>query len=168
MAITVTLALTNPATARAGQRLNGICAITNNGANTVEVLSVNLAEASVMGAKVGGPYFLTPNVAPGTGEPTIESAATSYFPFSIVIPSPNTPGSSPSSVHVIDGVYPAANSWARFQCNVMTYDSVAEVNVVGEATLAFAVASSVAPFPMPQGGALQFDTGGDAVNWFFF
>jgi hypothetical protein len=167
MAITVSLALTNPTSARANATLNGVLTLTNNGSNTIEVMAIQLTEASAMGSQVGGPYFLTPNADVGVG-PTITTSSTAHYPFSVTIASPNMPGAAPTAPDALHiATRPVPNSWARFECNVLTYDATAGENVVGTATLNFPVVSGVATYPTPQGGAMQFNSGGDAVNFFF-
>ena len=168
MAITVSMAITSVGSTRSNSVISGILTLVNNGANTISVLDVALFEQSTMGAIIGQPVFMTPNVAPGEGEPDVATTVTVYYPFSVVVPAINTPGASPnapSSLH--DDVFPPGNSWCRLACNVRAYDATAVEYVTGTATLQFPVVSAVAPFPVPQGGAEQFNSGGDAVNWFF-
>lgn len=168
MAITCSLAFGNTTSARSGQPVNLVLAVTNNGSNTIEVLGIQVTEASTMGAIISGPYFLTPNADVGVG-PTILTTATAYYPCQVVVTAINTPGASPNSPNALhDDVFPPGNSLCRLQCDVLTYDSVAAENVAGSATFNFPVGSAVAPFPVPQGGAMQFNAGGNAVNWILF
>lgn len=167
MAITVSIALTNVGPTFADSPLSGICTITNNGANTIQVQGIQLTEQTNTGAAFRNPDFLVPNVAPGT-YPTIASSASANYPFSVVCPSPNMPGASPAAPNAYRGGAQPANPLVNVVCVVTAYDSTAAVFVNGSASMQIAVVSSVAPFPVPQGGASQFNFGGDAVNWFFF
>lgn len=167
MAITVSLAITSPGSTRAGQRIDGILTLVNNGSNTIEVRNAVLTEATSMGAKFRQPCFLTPNVAQGVGEPDVTASATVYYPFSIVVPSPSTPGApaqAPNAMH--DDVCPPGNTLCVVQCDVRTYDSTATEFVNGSATLMFPVISA-AEAAISQGGAAQWNAAMNAVNWFF-
>lgn len=168
MAITLSLAITSPGPTRAGQRIDGILTLTNAGSNTVEVRNLVLSEASSMGVKFRQPCFLTPNVAVGVGEPDVTASATVNYPFSMVVASPNTPGApvqAPNAMH--DDVCPPGNSWCRVVLDARTYDAVAAEFVVGSATLNFPVLSAAQAL-ISQGGALQWNAGMNAVNWFLF
>lgn len=171
MSLTLTLAVTSPAPLIANSAINGVLTVVNNGANPVVVQTVGLSEVTNMGVKFRQPDFLTPNVAPGVGNPTIAAAGTANYPFAFVCAPVNTPGDSPQAP---GGPAPTptipTNSSPIISCVVVSYDSVAGVNVVGSTQLApVPLAASVAPSPPPLGGALQFNVGGaNAVNWFFF
>jgi hypothetical protein len=167
MAITVTAAITSPGSTRAGQRISGILTIVNNGANTISVRSLQLSEASTLGAVFGQPSFLTPNVALESSYPNITTSSTAYYPFSIVVASPNTPGApaqAPNAMH--DDVCPPGNSWCRINVDVRTYDSTATEFVMGSTTLNFPVVSAAQAL-ISQGGAEQWNAAMNAVNWFF-
>lgn len=167
MAITCTLTITSPGSTRAGQVIDGILRIVNNGSNTVSVRDLRLSEASTMGARFRQPAFLTPNVALDAGYPSITAGATAYYPFSIVVASPNMPGApaqAPNSMHL--DVCPPSNTTCRVQLDARTYDAVAAAFVVGTADIAFPVVSAVAA-AISQGGASQWNAAMNAVNWFF-
>lgn len=166
MSITVILTKTSVGNPLADGVINGVCAVTNNESGSVTVRDIRISEVSTMGSVIRQPDFLVPNAAPGT-YPTLTTTATGNYPWSIVVPSPCTPGPSPNSPSGVQNVaYPASNAVLRLQCVVMVNDG--SVNIMGTALLQFPIGSAVAPFPVPQGGALQFNTGGDAVNFFFF
>lgn len=167
MAITLSLAITSPGPTRAGQKIDGVLTLTNTGANTVSVRSLQLSEQSTLGAVFRNPDFLTPNVAPDAGFPNVTAASTVNYPFSIVVPSPNMPGSpaqAPNSFH--SSVQPPPNTYCIVQLDARTYDSVAAAFVVGSASLNFAVLSAV-PAAISQGGAQQFNAAMNAVNWWY-
>ena len=168
MAITVTLSINSPGSTQAGQRLVGNVKVVNNGSNTITVRDIRLSESSTMGAMFGQPDFLTPNTALESSYPSILTTATAYYPFSIVVPSPNMPGApvqAPNSMHL--NVSPPSNTWFRCVCDVRTYDATAIAFVVGQAELNFPVVSAVAA-AISQGGSLSGNSGMNAVNWFFF
>lgn len=167
MAITVGIAITSVGPVLADSQINGVLTVTNNGSNTVQIQAAQLSELTTMGLVFRHPDVLTPNAAPGTYN-TISAAGSASYPFSLVAPSPNTPGASPNTPNgYSDNVFPPANVQAVINCLVTAYDTTAAAYVNGSASLSFAIGSAVAPFPVPQGGALQFNSGGDAVHWFF-
>lgn len=167
MPITVTLAITSPGSTRAGQMLSGTLTLSNTGSNSVSVRSLQLTEASAMGAVIRQPSFLTSNVAPESSFPTITAGSSASYPFSIVVPSPNTPGApaqAPNNLH--GSVFPPVNTNCRLQLDARTYDSVAAAFVVGSAEIGVPIVSAVAA-AISQGGAEQFNAAMNAVNWFF-
>jgi hypothetical protein len=170
MSITVTIAITSSGgNVVAGRVVNGVATVTNGGANDVTVQTMSLSEVTTTGAQMGQPKFLTANTAPGDDKPTITAAATSYFPFSFVAPSPNFPGDNPNAEggRVPNRAMPSGNPLCELSLFVSTYDATAAVYVNGSNTLVVPVKSALAPFPVPSGGALQFNSGGDAVHAFF-
>lgn len=165
MAITLTMAITSPGSTRAGQVLDGILTLVNTGSNTVSVRSLQLSEATTMGCKFRQPAFLTPNVALDSSYPSVTAGSTAYYPFSIVVVSPNTPGAPVQATNAIhDDVCPPGESRCRVQLDARTYDSVAAAFVVGTAELSFPVISAAQAL-ISQGGALQFNSAMNAVNW---
>lgn len=171
MGITLSLAITSVGPTMAGpMALQGIATVTNTEADTLTVYDINIAEGpeTQLGARVSGPYFLTPNVAPGEGEPAILTTATAYYPFSVFVPSPNTPGASPNAPGGrTDMASPVGNAFLRLVGSVRALDPDSDPHV-GGAVVAVSLITPVAPFPVPAGGALQFNkTGSNAVNWFF-
>lgn len=182
MTISVSLAFTSVGPTTANAPINGILTLTNNGSNTISVRSIRLYEMPLIvtplnqggacfGAMISQPEFLTPNVAPGDDFPSVTTGSTVYYPFAVVVPSPNLPGPSPNAPNTLrynQMATPPGNTNLQLGCDVRTYDSTATEWVCGSATLSCPIKSAVAPFPVPQGGAEQFNSAGDAVNWFFF
>lgn len=167
MPITVRLAITSPGSTRAGQCLDGILTLTNTGANTITVRSLQLSEASTLGASFRQPAFMTPNVAQESSYPSVLAAATAYYPFSIVVASPNTPGAPSQAANALhDDVCPPGNSWCRIQLDARTYDATAGAFVVGSFELGFPVLSAAQAL-ISQGGAMQWNAGMNAANLFF-
>lgn len=168
MALLVVPAVTGVGPVTADNTVTCVLSITNTGANAVTVQSIQVCEQSQTGAVIRQPDFLTPNVAPGTGQPVIAAAATSNFPFAVCCCVPNTPDGSPNAPNTLIGnTCPPSNTVVSLVAIVQTNDPTAGVNVNGSGLLQFPVGSAVAPFPVPAGGSLQFNAPGDAVNWFF-
>lgn len=181
MAIVVSLSVTSPGPTMAGSVINGICQVQNTEAGSVTIRDIKLFEMnasaltqppsgppSTLGAIFRNPDFLVPNVAPGT-YPTVTTTTTVYYPWSVVVPSPNMPGPSPGATNVyrsVNQAMPPGNSTVTIGCVVLANDGTS--NIVGSATLQIPVISAVDPFPMPSYGTEQFNVAGDAVNWFFF
>lgn len=151
----------------AGAPIRGVVSVTNTGANSVAVDTMTLTEFTTMGAVFGGPSYLAPNV-PGVGAtPIITNGATSYFPFVMMVPSPNTPGAQASARRHHGNVFPADNTFCGINLEVRATEQVGFTTEVASATAGVPVASSVAPFPPSYGGADQFNFGANAVGWFF-
>ncbi len=168
MPITVTMAITSPGSTRAGQRLNGILTLTNTGANTITVRDLKLSEASTLGCVFRQPCFMTPNVAQSSSYPSVTTSSTVYYPFSIVVASPNTPGAPAQALNSMhDDVFPPGNTWCRVQLDARAFDATAGEFVVGSADLNFPVVSAVAA-AISQGGSMAANSAMNAVNWFFF
>jgi len=168
MAITLSLAITSPGSTRAGQVLDGIITLTNTGSNTITVRSLQLSEATSMGCKFRQPAFMTPNVAQESSYPSVLAAATAYYPFSIVVTSPSTPGAPVQAANAMHlNVCPPGETRCVINLDARTYDATATVFVVGSATLSFPVLSAAQAL-ISQGGALQWNAAMNAVNWMFF
>lgn len=167
MGVTLSLAITSVGPTMAGSvAMNGVATVTNTEAGNVRLMGIQITEATTMGAVVRGPYFLTNNVAPGSGEPTLATSASGNYPFQVVVPSPNTPGASPNAPNSLrELAFPPGETRLRLAGVAQTNDGTS--NFVGTAALSVPLSTPVAPFPKPQGGALQFNSGGDAVHWFF-
>lgn len=163
----ITLVVTLSGSAVAGRSLRGMVSITNESGPSVAIDSMVLSESTKMGVAIGGPRFLTPNVVGVGATPIIATSSTSHFPFSLMVPSPNTPGASPSATRHHDDVFPSNNSQCQLNLDVRAIDQVSFLPEVARTSFEFPVITSVAPFPVPQGGALQYNAGGCAVNWFF-
>lgn len=167
MAVTLSLAITSVGPNMGDSTLNGIATITNTEAGAVTLQDIQVFEQSTFGATISQPYFLTPNVAPGVGNPSVSAGATVYYPFQVVCAVPNTPGASPNAPGgLVESVYPAPNTFLRLAGVVRALDGSSNP-FVGTASLQLPLITPVAPFPVPQGGALQFNRGGNAVNFFF-
>jgi hypothetical protein len=171
MGISIALTITSVGPTTAGTMpINGIAAITNTEADTLTVRSITIAEGArtQLGARVSGPYFMTNNVAPGEGFPDIATSATAHYPFSVVVPSPNTPGSSPNAPGGPTlRASPPSNTFMELVGNVRALDTNNDPHV-GTGCVFASFITPVAPFPVPMGGALQFNkTGANLASLLF-
>jgi hypothetical protein len=170
VSITVTLAVTSVGPVTGDNTSNGIITVVNNGANTITVQSMQVSDLLNSGTQFRQPDFLTPNVAPGVGVPSIATSGTAYFPFSFTPFSPATPGASANAPNAMHGnAFPSSNNIIQLVCNVVTNDATAGANVIGTSPMVqIAVGTSTVPLVFPLGGSLIFNAPMDAVNWFFF
>lgn len=167
MAITITFAKTSAGGAVSDAKIDGVVSITNAGSNIISLQGMVITEASTLGTSIRQPDFLVSNAAPGTF-PTLAAGATGNYPFSVVCAVPNMPGASPQVANTYRATAtPPAETVCRLNLFVQAYDAVAVAYVNNTASLQFPVAPAVAMSPAPQGGAAQFNTSGDAANWFF-
>ncbi len=159
MAKTVTITPPSGSSVIANQAANFVVTLANTDAAAVQVTSLALLELSKTGAVVGQPTWRTPNVAPGvTGNPTLNGTNGSLsYGFQVVATVPNMPGTSPNNepggARPGQPATPAVNLLV-LQAQVQTSDGS-----VFFTTLTVPVLSAVAPFPVPQGGAMQFGQG---------
>lgn len=155
MALTFALTrVTSNPVARQPVRYSLVLTNTSTASVSLELLSVD--EVSKTGAIIEQPGFLTPNAVTGT-LPSIAASGTLTVPFTIIPSGPTTPGPSPQSIQ--GGVAPGnpavpASPTANFQISgTLSDDSTAVL------PFQLSVLSSVAPFPVPEGGAAQFGQG---------
>lgn len=160
MAMTLTIALGRTPQVVVGRPTCFILAVTNDGASALTLNSLTVSEQTKSGAIIAQPTFATPNVAPGTGNPSIGAATTVYYPFNVTFtspmvgPSPQQPGGPAPSNRAEE-----ANSNFILQAVGQTSDGSVFSN-----SLMVPALSSIAPFPLAQGGAFQFAAGANLVN----
>jgi hypothetical protein len=143
--------------------------VTNNSSSAVILNSVSLTESTESDAQISLPQL--PGLPIGF-IPTLSGNSSFVYSFTVVVASPQfagfvpqTPASTPSSVMPSLSLSAPGN-------NAMTPDAffnlVAQAQAsdgsVGSATLQVVAMSALASFPPPQGGALQFNSGGDLIN----
>jgi hypothetical protein len=137
----------------AGQRTHFVATVSNTdaAADTLKSLAINV---SPQGPVVGQPNFLTAGAAAGDGEPTIAGDGSAAFGFSIVFPSPQMPGPSPSNQP--GGASPDKAS--RVTHPVFQVQAVGQTgdDSVFSFTLQVGVLSAVAPEESINGGQAQF------------
>lgn len=160
MATLISVVQVQPAIANA--RTTFVVTVSNTGAVPLSLSSLDVSDPTKR-AIVAAPNFLTANVPAGTGNPTISAAGTFSTSFGVIFPSPNTPGPSPNTPGPLGvaGMFlgqPANASYTLLvQCQTSD-GSVASTSIV------VPVLSATAPFPRPEGGALQFSQGSNLIN----
>ena len=179
MALTVTLALGAPSSTNviAGQPATFIASVVNNGTANV---TLNSLSAFVTGAggptptgpqapgcTIAQPNIVTPNVAPGVGNPTITTTATSYFPFSVVFNTPAFPGPTPQNAPNIAGAvvisqpaFPAGSGYI-----VQVTGNTSDGSVFSGSMFVNPI-SELKAIPA-EGGAFQFTQGGNIASLLF-
>jgi hypothetical protein len=110
---------------------------------------------------VGQPEYLTPNVPVGVGNPTIAAGATGFFPFEVVFLTPYGAGPSPQSPGGAAGSQNATPADSEY---VISLQSLSSDATVASAQLLVPVLSTIAPFPIAQGGGMQLSSGFNLVN----
>lgn len=155
MALTLVVARVSQM-AIARQPCRFVATITNTAAVSVSLNSLGVSEVTKSGAIIEQPQFLTPNA--GTGVmPSLSAGASLSVPFTIVPGSPSTPGPSPNNAP--GGRAPGAQAMpARAVLNFMLSGRLSDGST-GEIPFSVSAISSVAPFPVPEGGAAQFGQG---------
>jgi hypothetical protein len=161
MALTLAILPGNNATnVVANQTMNFTAAVTNSGSTSVTLQSLQVAESTESDAQLSQPVFLTPNTPVGVGNPTLLPGATYYYGFLGVFsnpgigPSPQAPGGAAPSNK-------GANADAFFTLQLTSQSSD---GTVASASMLVPVLSSIAPFPLAQGGALQLSQGFNLIN----
>jgi hypothetical protein len=138
-----------------------ILTVTNSGATALVVSSLQVTEASATGASITQPLYLIPNVPVGLGNPVIVAGGSASYPIECVFQVPGYSGPSPQAPGGAGGVQgPPTNSVVTLRAQCLSSDGV-----VTSVTQPFPVLSTVAPFPVAQGGALQLSSGFNLVNF---
>ena len=136
--------------------------VSNTGAAALTLDQLNIFPASPSSVStIGQPQFLTPQVALGDGEPTINAAGSVSYGFQVVFTAPSTPGPSPDAPGPlgIAGMVlgQPANAQHRLIAQCRTSDGA-----TAQSFLSVPVLSAVEMFPTPTGGAAVFSQGADA------
>lgn len=146
-----------------GRTNNYVASVTNSGSSSVTLQSLATYGESNTCMNVGQPQYLTPNVPVGVGNPTIAAGATSFFPFEVTFMTPNMPGPSPQApggnLGAVTAYVPGDSVFG------VTLQSLSSDSTVASATLLVPVLTTIAPFPVAQGGALQLSSGFNIVNF---
>lgn len=146
----------------AGQSINYVASVTNSGSTSVTLQSLATYADSNCSINVGQPNYLTPNVPVGVGNPTLAAGATSYFPFEVTFLTPAIAGPSPQApggtLGVTNASYPLDSSF------VIYLSSLSSDSTVASAQLLVPVLSTIAPFPIAQGGGMQLSSGFNLIN----
>ena len=162
MPLSASLILGNNPQVLAGAATNFVVGVTNTNPASVVLNSLSVNEVTESDAQVSQPVFVTPNVAPGVGNPVLAPSTTTYFPFQVVFNSPM--GAGPSPQNAPGGASPSNKA--------MEPDAFFTLQVVGQtsdgsvfsSSLMVPALSAIAPFPLAQGGAFQLSQGANLVN----
>lgn len=160
MALTVALAAVNQGSTVAGQAKAFTVTVTNTGAAAVTLTS--LVIGGDIGVIVGQPVYLQPNVPVGVGNPILAAAGSATYSFACVFPSPYSAGPSPQNPGGAAPISlaPMADPFFVLQAQAQSSDGS-----LASGTLFVPVLSTISPFPLAQGGALQFGQGFNFINF---
>ena len=145
----------------ASDQITYIANVTNSGATAVTLSSLQAYAQG--GAFVGAMQYLQPNVPVGVGNPVLLPGTTYSYPFLVEFISPSFAGPSPQAPGGASGVGIAANPSNQYV--ILTINSLSSDSTVATASLTVPVLSAIAPFPIAQGGGMQFSSGFNAVNF---
>lgn len=161
MATLVTLTQVNQAIANA--RTMFVITVQNTGSSALTLSSAQVSEATESECTISQPNILTTNVALGAGNPTIGAGSSVSFSFPVVFQAPNTAGVSPNAPGPLGvsgmALGQPADPTFVLQAQVQTSDGA-----VASTSLVVSALSATAPFPRPEGGALQFSQGSNLIN----
>lgn len=146
-----------------GQMRTLTASVTNSGATSVTLQALTVSGDGTGVNVLGQPDFLTPNQPVGVGAPTIAAGATSFFPFRVEFLAPNFPGPSPQSPGGAAGVGNAAVP--NDSAYLLNLTSLSSDGTAAAASFQVGVASTLFPFPIAQGGAMQLYSGFNLVNF---
>lgn len=143
-----------------GEPNTALLTVTNPGTTALTVLSLSVFEESKTGARLDQPSYMRPNAPVGLGNPVISPGASATYPFECTFTVPSYSGPSPQAPGGSAGVRgPPTNSIVTIRAQCQSSDGV-----VSTVAMSFPVLSTVAPFPVAQGGALQLNSGFNLVN----
>lgn len=157
------ISLTQVTQAIANARTRFLVTITNTGSAALSLSSLQVSEQTEADATIEQPNYLTPNVALGTGNPTIAAGGSLSLVFGVQFQAPSLAGVSPNApgplgmAGMMVGQPPSDSVVLQAQCQ--TSDGS-----VASTSLSVPVLSAAAPFPRPEGGALQFSQGSNLIN----
>ncbi len=161
MALSVAIAVGAPGSSAVAERVgNYVATVTNTGASavTLQSLSVNCNGGD---ARISQPQYLTPNVPVGVGNPVINGGSSLAVSFQAVFDSPYFAGPSPQNPGGASASNAAANPDALFVLQAIGNTSDGSVF---SGTILVPVLSTIAPFPVPEGGSLIFTQGSNLIT----
>jgi len=165
MAIIVSIEEGAPSAFAVGnQTMSYTVSVQNTGASSVSLSSLWISEVGKTGLAIGQPNYLTPNVPPGVGNPSIAAAATVSYGFQVVSTAPTMPGPSPQAP---GGAAPA--NAAQYPYSPYSLLATAQT-LEGSTTTITASQPFFAPiltkdFPQSNGGALVLSQGFNIINF---
>jgi hypothetical protein len=161
MALTLALQQVS-AVSVAGQPTYFVMTATNTGASAAALTSWQVSESTESDAYITQPQLLTLNVPAGQGNPVLAPSGSVTSPaFAVFFPSPYAAGPSPN----IQGLGPNGMMPGQPPDNFYTLLAQGQLSDGSSAsvTLVVTVLSATAPFPVPQGGAAQFNQGANSA-----
>lgn len=162
MPVSVALVLSN-SNVISGQPAGAVATVSNTTAAAVTLESLT-ASSSSGAVSIRQPVIVTPNMAPGAGDPVIDATSgTLSVGFSFVVQAPNAAGPSPNNAP--GGVAPSNPAAPVSNPNhVITVIGQTSDGSVFSSSLTVGVLSAVGPFPRAEGGALQFTQGANFMT----
>jgi hypothetical protein len=149
-----------------GQKMNAVVAVRDlDGSGPYTLRSCAVVESTESNAVVEQPMCAMPNQPVGVGQMVTPLNGTTYLPFSFVVQTPYASGPSPQAP---GGAAPAniaatAEPVFQFTATVQYTVSSGAIQVVS-GTLLVPALSTIPPFPLAQGGALQLSQGANLLN----
>lgn len=168
MALTATISAGAGATSpSAGAALNFLVTVSNAGAtsltlSTLQVACNALNNPGPTAANVSQPRYLVPNVPVGVGNPIIAAGASATYTFGVVFFPPNAAGPSPQNQP--GGASPSNSATEVDPFYTLTATGLDSSGAVFSTTFFVPVLSTIAPFPVAEGGAFQFTQGANLMN----
>lgn len=164
MPLTLSLSRGGPWTDTAqGSQSSFVVTVSNAGATALSLVSLSVHETSSTGAHVAQPTYLRPNAPAGLSNPVIAPGGSVSYVFGVSFPVPAGAGPSPQSPGGASGhgnACPAPNSTAILRAECQSSDGA-----VSTALLSAPVLSTIAPFPVAQGGGMQLSSGFNLINF---
>lgn len=143
-----------------GEPNSVVLTVSNPGATALTLTWLAVSEQSKTGANITQPLYLRPNAPVGTGNPVIGPGSSATYVFECAFNVPGYSGPSPQASGGAGGVQgPPGNSVVTLLAQCQSSDGV-----VTSVSQPFPALSTVAPFPLAQGGALQLSSGFNLVN----
>lgn len=164
MPLTVTLSRGAPWTDTAqGSQCSFLVTVSNPGAAALSLVSLSVYETSSTGAHVAQPTYLRPNAPAGLGNPVIAPGGSASYAFGASFPVPAGAGPSPQTPGGASGhgnACPAPNSTVILRAECQASDGSVTTSL-----LSVPVLSTIAPFPLAQGGGMQLQSGDNLITY---
>jgi hypothetical protein len=143
-----------------GEPSTVLLTVANPGTAALTVTSLSVYEESKTGSRVDQPTYLRPNAPAGLGNPVIGPGSSVTYPFECAFNVPSYSGPSPQAPGGAGGAGgPPLNPVVTLRAECLSSDGVTTT-----VSMPFPVLSTVAPFPVAQGGALQLTSGFNLIN----
>lgn len=146
-----------------GSQCTFVVTASNPGAAALSLTSLSVAETTSTGAHIDQPTYLRPNAPVGLGTPVIPAGGSASYVFGVSFPVPAGAGPSPQTPGGAGGhgnACPAPNSTV-----ILRADCQASDGTITSALLSVPVLSTIAPFPLAQGGGMQLQSGDNLITY---